>query len=83
MHDDGWQLQDAKARFSEFIDRALNDGPQTVTRHGRPVAVLVSLETWQRMETEGPSLKDWLRAAPLQGVDLARSRSRARRGKLP
>jgi prevent-host-death family protein len=83
MQDDGWQLQDAKARFSEFIDKALNEGPQTVTRHGKPVAVLVSLDTWQRLESEGPTLKAWLRAAPLEGVDLSRSRSRARRKDLP
>lgn len=39
-----WSVQDAKARFSEVIERARTEGPQTVTRHGRKVAVVVSAE---------------------------------------
>lgn len=39
---DTWKLQDAKARFSELVDRALADGPQVVTRHGENTVVVVS-----------------------------------------
>jgi prevent-host-death family protein len=39
---DTWKLQDAKARFSEVVDRALDDGPQVVTRHGENTVVLVA-----------------------------------------
>jgi antitoxin Phd len=56
-----WQLQDAKNRFSEVVEQALHTGPQTVTRRGEPVVVL-SIETWRQLS--GPSLKDYLRAAP-------------------
>lgn len=38
-----WQVQEAKNRFSEVIERALHDGPQTVTRHGRPVVRVVAV----------------------------------------
>ncbi len=38
-----WQVQEAKNRFSELIDRAKKEGPQIVTRHGRPVAQVVAL----------------------------------------
>jgi len=38
-----WQVQEAKNRFSEMIDRALNEGPQTVTRHGKPVVRVVAV----------------------------------------
>jgi antitoxin Phd len=37
-----WQLQDAKANLSQVVNRALEDGPQRITRHGRPAAVLLS-----------------------------------------
>lgn len=45
-----WKLQDAKARFSEFLEKALKKGPQVVTRRGVPMAVLLPIEEWQRMQ---------------------------------
>ena len=44
-----WQLQDAKARFSELIEDSLQKGPQVVTRRGIDTAVVVSLEEWQKL----------------------------------
>lgn len=44
-----WPVQDAKARFSELVGEAGRHGPQLVTRRGRPEAVLVSIEEWERM----------------------------------
>lgn len=38
-----WQVQQAKNHFSEVIDRALSEGPQTVTRHGKPVVRVVAV----------------------------------------
>jgi prevent-host-death family protein len=67
-----WQLQDAKNRFSEVVEEALHDGPQTVTRRGEPVVVVVAIDTWRRMVEPRPSLKDYLRAAPIEGLDLTR-----------
>jgi len=37
-----WQVQEAKNRFSEMIERAQNEGPQIITRHGRAVAQVVA-----------------------------------------
>lgn len=48
-----WQLQDAKARFSEFLDAALENGPQVVTRRGVEAAVLVPVEEWRRLQQQG------------------------------
>lgn len=45
-----WKLQDAKARFREFLDSALEKGPQVVTRQGREAAVLVAIEDWNRLQ---------------------------------
>jgi len=56
-----WQLQEAKARFSEFLDAALKDGPQVVTRRGVEAAVLVPIEEWRRLQRESrPNIKELL-----------------------
>jgi antitoxin Phd len=73
-----WQIQAAKARFSEMVERTLKEGPQTVTRHGKPVAVLVPAEEYRRLRSGGKSLKRLLAAAPLEGVEITRSRDTGR-----
>jgi antitoxin Phd len=73
-----WQIQEAKARFSEMVERALKEGPQTVTRHGEPVAVVVAADQYRRLRTRGKSFKALLAAAPLEGVELRRSRDTGR-----
>ncbi len=56
-----WQLQDAKARFSEFLDAALTKGPQVVTRRGVEAAVLVPIDEWRRIQqSRHPNIKELL-----------------------
>jgi antitoxin Phd len=56
-----WPVQDAKARFSEFLDRCLTEGPQMVTRRGAEAAVLVPADQWRRLQASArPSLKELL-----------------------
>ena len=56
-----WQVQHAKARFSEFLDVTMEEGPQVVTRRGIETAVLVPIEEWRRLqETTRPGLKSLL-----------------------
>jgi antitoxin Phd len=45
-----WQVQDAKARFSELLEASLREGPQVVTRRGVEAAVLVPIEQWRRLQ---------------------------------
>ncbi len=73
-----WQIQEAKARFSEMVERTLKEGPQTVTRHGKPVAVLVPVDEYRRLRTGGKSFKTLLASAPLEGVEIRRSRDTGR-----
>lgn len=47
-----WQLQEAKARFSELIDDTLEKGPQVVTRRGIDTAVVVSIDEWRKLKHE-------------------------------
>lgn len=77
-----WPVQDAKAGFSEFLDRCLAEGPQIVTRRGERTAVLVTLKEWQRLQAAArPTLKDLL-MAPAPGTEtlvaLARGHARQR-----
>jgi len=56
-----WQLQQAKARFTEFLEAALKKGPQVVTRRGVEEAVLVPIEEWRRLQSlRQPNIKEWL-----------------------
>ncbi len=56
-----WAVQDAKARFSEFLDACLAEGPQMVTKRGAEAAVLVPVEEWRRLQSAArPSLKQLL-----------------------
>ena len=53
-----WQVQDAKARFSELLDDCLNEGPQLVTKRGVDAAVLVPVAEWKRLHDNArPTLK--------------------------
>lgn len=78
-----WQLQDAKNRFSELVDKALADGPQTVTRRGEPAVVVVSAAEFERLARPKKSWKAFLRRAPLRGVALDRSPDTGRDIDLP
>ena len=42
-----WQVQDAKARFSELLETSLTEGPQIVTKRGVEAAVLVPIDEWR------------------------------------
>lgn len=56
-----WQVQDAKARFSEFLNATIQEGPQVVTRRGVEAAVLVPYVEWRRQQQYShSSLKDLL-----------------------
>ena len=58
-----WPIQDAKARFSEFLETCLGEGPQMVTKRGSEAAVLVPVGEWKRLQAAArPSLKQLLLA---------------------
>jgi prevent-host-death family protein len=75
-----WQLQEAKQRFSELVRKALEGGPQVVTRHGRDAVVVISAREFARLRGAGGDFKQFLRAAPdLARLELERDRRPARR----
>jgi antitoxin Phd len=75
-----WPVQDAKARFSEFLEKCLTEGPQMVTKRGSEAAVLVPAQEWRRLQAAArPSLKELLLWPEAKTSALAPARGRARR----
>ncbi len=65
-----WTVAEAKAKFSEMIDRAMSEGPQTITRKGRTAAVVVGAEEWQRKTKRVGNLAEFFATSPLRGSGL-------------
>lgn len=68
-----WSLQDAKARFSELVNRSMSEGPQEVTRRGEPAVVVIAAEEFERMTASGGDLASFLLSAPRVELDTTRS----------
>ena len=79
-----WQVQDAKARFSELIETSLAEGPQIVTKRGVETAVLVAIDEWRRMEQRArPDLKELLLAPEARTDTLTPPRTKHRHRVAP
>jgi len=79
-----WPVQDAKARFSEFLERCLVEGPQIVTKRGAETAVLVRVDEWRRLQAAArPSLKQLLLSEGARAAIPVPQRGAARRRGLP
>jgi antitoxin Phd len=75
-----WPVQDAKARFSEFLEKCLTEGPQMVTKRGAEAAVLVPAQEWRRLQASArPSLKELLLWPQAKTTALVPARGQARR----
>jgi prevent-host-death family protein len=71
-----WKVAEAKARFSELIDRAIHEGAQEITRHGRRAVIVVSAKEWDRRAARKESLVEFLNRSPLRGARLEIQRLR-------
>ncbi|MFN8525972.1 MAG: type II toxin-antitoxin system Phd/YefM family antitoxin [Chloroflexota bacterium] len=68
-----WQIQEAKHRFSEMLRRAETEGPQTITRHGEPAAILISKDDYAKLAGRRTGLKEFLLSSPsLEDLELDR-----------
>ena len=70
-----WQLHEAKARFSELVQKAIDEGPQTVSRRGKPSVVVLSAEQYELMQKRQLDLKDLLQAVPWHELEIERDKS--------
>jgi antitoxin Phd len=76
---ESWQVQSAKARFSEVFRRARTEGPQRITRQGKDGVVMLAEEQYDQLvgKSHQPrSLVQFFRESPLVGVELDLERSR-------
>ena len=75
-----WQLQEAKNKFSNLVDRAQNEGPQLVTKHGKESVVVLSVEDYQKITKPKSNLLNFLKSSPLSGtsLDIQRDKSTSR-----
>ncbi|MEI6802167.1 MAG: type II toxin-antitoxin system Phd/YefM family antitoxin [Burkholderiales bacterium] len=64
-----WQMQTAKARFSDVVRSAKSDGPQDITIHGKSVAVVLSRELYDRLSGNAQSLVQFMQSSPLYGME--------------
>lgn len=71
-----WQLQEAKSKFSQIVNQALEEGPQVVTRHGKEVVVIISIGDYQKMAGPKPSLLELLLNSPLSGSGIVIERDK-------
>lgn len=74
-----WQVQEAKARFSEVVEKARTEGPQTITRHGRKRAVLLSIEDYRALLAHQPDFRAFLLGGPkVDEFEIERDRDAGR-----
>jgi len=81
MSSQTWTVAEAKAKFSEIIERAMADGPQTITRNGRTAAVIVGADEWQRKTKRVGNLAEFFAQSPLResGLKMRRIKDRPRK----
>jgi prevent-host-death family protein len=77
-----WTVAKAKSKFSEIIERAISEGPQTITRRGRTAAVVVGAEEWQRKTKRSGNLAEFFAESPLRGSGLKVRRSKSQPRKI-
>lgn len=65
-----WQLQDAKSKFSQLVEKALHQGPQFVTKHGNNAVVILSFKEYQEITKPKSDLVGFLRNSPLGNIEL-------------
>jgi len=74
-----WQLQEAKARFSEVVRRAVDEGPQHVSVRGEPAAVVLSEQEYRQLTSQRPSIVDQILAGEPWPDDLVEAINDRRR----
>jgi len=78
-----WQLQEAKNQFSTVVEKALTDGYQVVTRHGKPAVVVMSMEEFRQLKPNRQPLVDFLADSPLRALADLPDRRRDLPRKVP
>ncbi len=70
MGTDVWTVAEAKAKFSEVLEKAQSEGPQRITRHGRTTVMVVAAKEWTRKANRKGNLVEFFAASPLSGASV-------------
>lgn len=65
-----WQLQEAKTHLSSIVRKTKDEGPQIITVHGKPTAIVLSIEEYNRLTKPNKRLTDFFKDSPLHDTDL-------------
>ncbi len=76
MIENHWQLQDAKNKFSNLVDKAQHNGPQIVTKHGKDAVVVLSIDEYKKLIKPKVNLVNFFQTSPLAKEDLDLTRSK-------
>jgi prevent-host-death family protein len=76
MNTGTWTVAEAKAKFSEIVDKATKNGPQTITKNGRTAVVVVSAVEWERKTRRPGNLAEFFAESPLRGSGLKARRKK-------
>ena len=71
-----WQIQEAKNRLREVVEKALHQGPQVITRRGAETAVVLSMKDYRKLLQPESDLVKFFQTSPLSGIELDLERSR-------
>lgn len=74
-----WAVQDAKNQLSQVIQLACTVGPQTITRHGRPMAVVVAADEFKKLRSPKETPLEFFSRFKGAGLDLRRNKDRPRK----
>lgn len=75
-----WHLQDAKNNLSKLVQQAREKGPQTITLRGKPAAVVMAAEEYERLVGSKPSLAEYLLSGPEWDDDFVEEVNRRSKG---
>ncbi len=71
-----WQLQEAKNKFSEVVEQAINHGPQVITKRGVEAVVVLSYAEYRGMVLSRKGLSEFFRESPLADADVHLTRDK-------
>ena len=72
-----WQLQEAKNKLSQLVNEAVSSGPQIITKRGVEVAIVLSVDEYNKMVATRGKLSDFFQESPLAGVGLQLTRDKS------
>lgn len=76
MIENHWQLQEAKNKFSNLVDKAQHNGPQVVTKHGKDAVVILSIKEYKKLIKPKKSLVKFFQSSPLASTEIDLKRNK-------